>query len=626
MKRLVALLAVLLAAGCQQAPLPLIVDPPMCRVTPDGAPPWLTGDRGIGGTGTFADRGIGGTGIASDRGIGGTGVEADRGIGGTGIRGTGIRGTGIRGTGIVGIVSGFGSICVDGMEVSVAPNAPVMVDGAPGRQADLRIGQVVAIPATDRNKALSIAVRHEVSGPVETVVSTQPGIVVVAGQRVRVPSSAVGSATIQPGAWVEVSGLRDEDGDIAATRIDPRPPGGVMVRGPMLRLDGQISIGDLPVTAPAITPPAATTPDAGSYVVARGEYVDGVLRGKVLKPDTLFSNPPAWFGPGTKRLVLATHARFEAGEAVLNGGYHLPLASGVKAPVNQPGIVVLYLQAQPGGSFAVTGFAAIKPLATTTSALSGHTADSNLEPAASKPAAMDSGTPPSTASPTNATTTMTSDTADGDTDTAATDDALAEPKATAAKVTNVATATPATAVTPPTATTPAPAATTADPDLTTATLPVEAASTAGNITGSGAGNSSAADTMAATAPNASTAGTSISTTAALKPGAGMSTANAGEDQATEGHSSAARQSASATRPTTSLAHPTISRIWAGSAATWRLNEAASPITHNSASFRSNIGMSSTAHAAGFSAAHAAGKALSRSSVSAFRSFLPKTLH
>ena len=76
----------------------------------------------------LTDRGIGGTGAASkgpqwsDRGIGGTGGasqptrSADRGIGGTGI---------------IGIITGFASVCLDGVEVHLDAVTPVYVNGNP---------------------------------------------------------------------------------------------------------------------------------------------------------------------------------------------------------------------------------------------------------------------------------------------------------------------------------------------------------------------------------------------------------------------------------------------------------------------------------------------------------------
>src|SRR3984957_18086835 len=77
---------------------------------------------------------------ASDRGIGGTGAPApgplisDRGIGGTGI---------------VGVITGFGSVFVDGLEVAYAPGTPMTVDGEAGTPDALHVGQVAAIVASD---------------------------------------------------------------------------------------------------------------------------------------------------------------------------------------------------------------------------------------------------------------------------------------------------------------------------------------------------------------------------------------------------------------------------------------------------------------------------------------------
>src|ERR1700722_6771735 len=99
---------------------------------------------------------------ASDRGIGGTGAPApgplisDRGIGGTGI---------------VGVITGFGSVFVNGLEVAYTPGTPITVDGVSETDAAPRVGQLGTIVATDDNglHAVSIDLRHEVSGPVTSV-------------------------------------------------------------------------------------------------------------------------------------------------------------------------------------------------------------------------------------------------------------------------------------------------------------------------------------------------------------------------------------------------------------------------------------------------------------------------
>jgi hypothetical protein len=65
---------------------------------------------GLGGTGARADGGIGGTGSRAQDGVGGTGSKADGGIGGTGARAEGD-------VGLLGVITGFASICVNGVEV-----------------------------------------------------------------------------------------------------------------------------------------------------------------------------------------------------------------------------------------------------------------------------------------------------------------------------------------------------------------------------------------------------------------------------------------------------------------------------------------------------------------------------
>jgi hypothetical protein len=94
-----------------------------------------------------------------DRGIGGTGVvptdpDGDRGIGGTGVMGT---------------IRGFGSIIVNGVHVTYAPDVPVRIDGQPRAVSDLKIGQVVRVVAETSNGVLAtrqIDVASEVVGPI----------------------------------------------------------------------------------------------------------------------------------------------------------------------------------------------------------------------------------------------------------------------------------------------------------------------------------------------------------------------------------------------------------------------------------------------------------------------------
>ena len=123
---------------------------------------------------------------ASDRGIGGTGAPAS---------GPAISDRGIGGTGIVGVITGFGSVFVNGLEVAYTPTTPLTVDGVPDPDAALRVGQLATIVASDDHglNAVSIDVRHEVSGPVTSVspdvVNPDTETLVVAGQTVAIDSA-----------------------------------------------------------------------------------------------------------------------------------------------------------------------------------------------------------------------------------------------------------------------------------------------------------------------------------------------------------------------------------------------------------------------------------------------------
>lgn len=176
-------------------------------------------DGGIGGTGLPTPHGIGGTGINPDHeGIGGTGVtNTQKGIGGTGSEADG----GIGGTGIVGVITGFGSICVNNIEVHFFTDTPIELDGKHIGSEALSIGQVVAVRAAGGERELfakNIHVYHQISGPV-TSIDVNGNRMKVMGQNVSMSTSQLNG--MQVGQWVNVSGLRKVDGSLVATRVDP---------------------------------------------------------------------------------------------------------------------------------------------------------------------------------------------------------------------------------------------------------------------------------------------------------------------------------------------------------------------------------------------------------------------
>jgi hypothetical protein len=202
-----------------------------------------------------AGGGVGGTGkplIVNEGGIGGTGIQANGGIGGTGAQANG----GIGGTGIVGTITGFASVCINGLEVDYDDTTQVSSNGEVAGVGKLAVGQVIAIDAVGTSNSLrarKVDVLNAVEGPV-TALRTDVGLVEVMGQKVRLNEATLygGVNTIQEitlGMPLKVSGYRNAANEIVASRIDSAQEMqsnsiiGVIERGS----DGQYLIAGTPI-------------------------------------------------------------------------------------------------------------------------------------------------------------------------------------------------------------------------------------------------------------------------------------------------------------------------------------------------------------------------------------------
>ena len=167
--------------------------------------------------------GTGGTG-ASTGGVGGTGVRDENG----GVGGTGapiLRPGGTGGTGIVGTITGFASICVNGLEVHIGQDVAVSANGAPASSAQLAIGQVVAVEAFATRRGLQagrIAILNVYEGPLTALPDASTSLRVM-GQAVRLAPGARVAEGLRAGEPVRVSGLRDAKGQVVASRIERAP-------------------------------------------------------------------------------------------------------------------------------------------------------------------------------------------------------------------------------------------------------------------------------------------------------------------------------------------------------------------------------------------------------------------
>ena len=286
--------------------------------------PLAAAHSGIGGTGhaPASDSGIGGTGRSDEAGsgIGGTGrsAETGSGIGGTGqIAGAdGIGGTGrsddagseggIGGTGIVGTITGFASICVNGLEVHYDDAVPVSENGQPANARGLAVGQVVVVEAGMSQRGLEarrIAVLHALEGPVTRPVD-QNGRLEVMGAPVSL-GRGVGleqARQLKAGDWVQVSGHPVQDAGVVASRIariEPRAEASASGRADA----GRLQVGGVAVDR-------TTNGD----LTVRGTWDGQRLQVRDSKPEAGSS----WTSrPG--RVVIETRVRQRDGDTIRTG-------------------------------------------------------------------------------------------------------------------------------------------------------------------------------------------------------------------------------------------------------------------------------------------------------------------
>lgn len=282
-------------------------------------------------------------GAGCEGGIGGTGNLAENGgIGGTGnLAGT----PGIGGTGIVGAITGFASICVNGLEVHFDEATTVSINGATADTTMLAVGQVIALLAEDSAKGLharNVAVLHALEGPV-TDVAPEHGLVLVMGRAVRIMADTrlegiIAPADLRPGSLVQVSGYKNAQGEIVATRIqlarELREASAIGIVTDDRH--GHFALDGLPVSGLAVAP------KAGDEALVRGEWTGKELTaGKILlEPSLSFAGRAGRVvaeglivGAVAKRLHLSGFEVEMEDAATISGGIHADLVEGQKVRI-----------------------------------------------------------------------------------------------------------------------------------------------------------------------------------------------------------------------------------------------------------------------------------------------------
>jgi hypothetical protein len=193
-----------------------------------------------------------------------------------------------------GAITDLNSVTVNGIRYDTNATS-VNVNGLPANVSDLKLGYLVAIEgevnfsdATGRADAIGYSAT--VIGPVENIDARLDRLIVM-GQTVLTNANTVFEPNIDPdsfkgltvGATTRISGFRNADGDIIATRIEPDTTGtGVQLIGTVTGLDLAnmlFSIDHLTVdysTAILIDLPAGM-PTNGLFVIVRGSLINGML-------------------------------------------------------------------------------------------------------------------------------------------------------------------------------------------------------------------------------------------------------------------------------------------------------------------------------------------------------------
>jgi hypothetical protein len=290
------------------------------------------GTGGMGGTGIVAGSTSGATGGMGGTGaVAGNGTDATGGMGGTGIvaeltPGFNAAGTGgMGGTGIVGIITGFASVCVNGIEVHYDNRTPVAVNGQAAATRDLAVGQMVLVHAGMANgqmRATGIGAIDAVRGTV-TSVNVLTREMLVMGQTVRIANAAGADiASINPGASVRVSGLRTEGGIIVASRVDAAPAGGAAsLLGIVSSVDGNSAI----VHGTRVNLPPRTQMTVGTEV-----FVSGQWNGSTLQASRVEAQPVANAIARTERAIVEGYVTRHNGNQISVGAIALRLSDQVR--------------------------------------------------------------------------------------------------------------------------------------------------------------------------------------------------------------------------------------------------------------------------------------------------------
>jgi hypothetical protein len=192
-----------------------------------------------------------------------------------------------------GAITALNSVTVNGIRYDTPSATNVHINGLPANVSDLKLGQVVALEgevnfSDARGRADEIDYSALVIGPVDNIDTTLDRLIVL-GQTVLTNADTVFDSSIDPdtfaglplGATAQISGFRNADGDIMATRIEPDTTStGVQLIGKVAGLDTLnmlFSVNRLTVDYSNATPIGLPMPTNGLLVIVNGSLTNGIL-------------------------------------------------------------------------------------------------------------------------------------------------------------------------------------------------------------------------------------------------------------------------------------------------------------------------------------------------------------
>ncbi|HID45378.1 MAG TPA: hypothetical protein EYP34_06460 [Chromatiaceae bacterium] len=209
--------------------------------------------------------------------------------GGSGGGGGGIGGTGITRTTTSGVITGFGSIFVNGIEFETGGAAITVDFNSSATQNELQLGMVVTVTAdidSSGNSGTAVSVVYDdsiegpVVGPIVEDQSVQTKTFVILGQTIVVDKTTTvfdktSYGDLLPNDVLEVSGFVDSTGVISATRVEKKS---VFVNSVEVEIKGTVQALDKTARTFTLgTTPIAYLATTEFKDMTEAELVDGLF-------------------------------------------------------------------------------------------------------------------------------------------------------------------------------------------------------------------------------------------------------------------------------------------------------------------------------------------------------------